>query len=675
MTSSRDKTPGVRVSDRGVEFSVYSENASGMELCLFDTAGTETARLPMAHERGSLFSLFVDGLKPGQRYGYRAYGPWEPMRGQWFDPAKLLVDPYAREIDRPYVFDDKLLEFGVDTADIVPRAIVVADAPTAPGHIPFPDGGLIYEANIKALTMLNPHVPESVRGTVAALGHPAVIEHLQTLGVDAIELMPVTAWIDERHLKPLGLTNSWGYNPVTFMALDPRLCPGGFAELRGAVEALHAAGIGVILDLVFNHTGESDQFGGVLSLRGLDSRTYYRHAADDPSVLINDTGCGNTVACDHPVVRELILDSLRTFVTQAGIDGFRFDLAPILGRTAQGFDTHAETLSAILTDPVLKDRTMIAEPWDIGPGGYQLGHFPAPFLEWNDRARDDLRRFWRGDEYLTGRLADALSGSSHIFSVRDAHVTRSVNFIAAHDGFSLTDITAYVHKHNGPNGENNRDGHDENYSWNNGIEGETDNPVVLERRKQDAKALLASLFASRGAIMLKAGDEGGHSQKGNNNAYCQDNETTWLDWKMLDYELIEYTAMLSEMRKRFSVFSETEFFATGEVEWLRPDGQAMAVADWEAPRCDCLSVVLDTEDRTAGYRTRLAVLINRSHEDAIFTLPERDDHGWHMVVGEKQGAVDIALAPRSVSFYAEKLSENGSWTGLGADAAALHRGN
>ncbi|AQZ53147.1 glycogen debranching protein GlgX [Martelella mediterranea] len=651
------KKPGVRVLDRGVEFSVYSENATGMELCLFDKAGAQTAKLPMAHAGGNLFRLMVDGIKPGQRYGYRAFGEWDPMNGLWFDPAKLLTDPYAREIDRPYRYDPDLSEFGVDTADMVPKSIVVADSAEDIGHVDFPDGGLIYEAGVRALTMLHPDVPKPIRGTVAALAHPAVIDHLKKLGVDAIELLPVTAWMDERHLQPLGLTNAWGYNPVTFMALEPRICPGGIAELRGAVKALHEAGIGVILDLVFNHSGESDQFGGVVSFRGLDNATYYRLAHDDPSVLINDTGCGNTIACDHPMVRCYIVDSLRHFVTEAGIDGFRFDLAPVLGRRYEGFDPDSETLHAILNDPVLKDRTMIAEPWDIGPGGYHLGNFPPPFLEWNDVTRDDIRKFWRGDPSMTGQLADALSGSSHIFSTNGQGSTRSVNFIAAHDGFSLYDLTAYVHKHNAENGEHNRDGHDENYSWNNGVEGETDNELVNNRRRQDLRALLATLFVSRGAIMLKAGDEGGCSQKGNNNAYCQDNEITWLDWAHMDGELVAHTAELSALRKRFAVFSQTDFFTDDDVLWLRPDGKVMDVADWECPECQCLSMVLATTETTTGHPTRLAVLINRGLEEAVFLLPEAHEDGWHSLAGQSQGAVEIALAPRSVSLYAERLNE------------------
>ena len=656
--SEPSKTPGVRVLDRGVEFSVYSESAAGMELCLFDEAGRQTAKLPMAHAGGNLFRLMVDGAKPGQRYGYRAFGDWDPMQGLWFDPSKLLTDPYAREIDRPYRFDTDLTEFGVDTADLVPKSIVVADCGEAIEHVDFPSGGLIYEAGVRSLTMLHPDVPEAIRGTVAALGHAAIIAHLKKLGVDAIELLPVTAWMDERHLLPLGLSNAWGYNPVTFMALEPRICPGGPAELRAAVKALHAAGIAVILDLVFNHSGESDQFGGTLSFRGLDNATYYRLAHDDPSVLINDTGCGNTIACDHPMVRRYIVDSLRYFVSEIGIDGFRFDLAPVLGRAYEGFDPNSETLSAILTDPVLQNRTMIAEPWDIGPGGYHLGNFPAPFLEWNDRARDDIRKFWRGDASMTGSLADALSGSSDVFT--ESPRTRSVNFIAAHDGFSLYDLTAYVHKHNGPNGEHNRDGHDENYSWNNGVEGESNNALVNERRRQDVRALLGTLFASRGAIMLKAGDEGGCSQKGNNNAYCQDNETTWLDWPGMDAALVAHTAALSALRKRFDVFGETAFFTGDDVQWLRPDGRPMEVADWESPQCQCLSMVLSTVETDTGEPSRLAVLINRGHEEAVFKLPETDEHGWHSLAGESAGTVEIALAPRSVSFYAERLPEGQS---------------
>ena len=411
---------------------------------------------------------------PARATAFAAMVTYDPARGLWFDPDKLLVDPYATAIDRPYTYDPRLAARrgeGGDTAPLMPKSVVEAPFAAVANDQPvFKPGGLIYELNVRSFTMLHPQVPPRLRGTVAALALPAVIEHLQKLGVSAVELMPVTAWIDERHLPPLGLSNAWGYNPVTFMALDPRLAPGGLAELRDTVSALRAAGIGVILDLVFNHTGESDEFGPTLSLRGLDNLAYYRHAPDGS--LVNDTGTGNTIAAQHPVVRELILDTLRHFVANAGVDGFRFDLATILGRGNDGFDADAPLLREIRDDPVLSKRVLIAEPWDIGPGGYQLGNFASPFLEWNDRYRDDVRRFWRGDRGMIGQLATRLAGSSDVFA-GPAGKTRTVNFIAAHDGMTLADMVAYERKHNEANGEGNRDGHNDNLSWNNGVEGET----------------------------------------------------------------------------------------------------------------------------------------------------------------------------------------------------------
>lgn len=507
----------------------------------------------------------------------------------------------------------------------------------------FAPGGLVYEIAVKPFTILHPDIPEKIRGTIAALAHPAIIAHLKKIGVDAIELMPITAWIDERHLPPLGLTNGWGYNPVALMALDPRLCPGGMTELRETVETLHAAGIGVILDLVFNHTGESDRYGATLSMRGLDNHAYYRHVPDAPGTLVNDTGTGNTLACDHPRVRELILQTLRHFVIHAGIDGFRFDLAPIIGRTQQGFEAHGETLTAMLKDEILKDRILIAEPWDIGPGGYQLGNFPEHFLEWNDRARDDIRRFWRGDQWTTGALATRLAGSSDIFE--RSGKTRSVNFLAAHDGFTLMDLVSNAHKHNEANGEENRDGHGENFSWNNGTEGATNDPAILGHRSRDAAALLSTLFATRGTIMLTMGDEAGRSQTGNNNAYCQDNAITWMDWSRLDQDLIDHTAMLSSLRRRFSAFAESTFFkGDGDVTWIAPNGEPMQVGDWENLDNPALGMVIATADKDAerktgkgtakgtggktdeatGPSTRLAFVFNRSHEPLTFALP-----GWN----------------------------------------------
>ncbi|RVK95960.1 glycogen debranching enzyme GlgX, partial [Sinorhizobium meliloti] len=407
---------GVTRTPDGTRFTVWSHNAARIDLCLFDEAGnTELSRLPMQRD-GDVHSIALPDIAAGTRYGLRAEGVYSPDHGLWFDPSKLLVDPYAAQLDRPFRHDQRLTVFGEETADLVPKAILTEVKPLEPRPPLFQAGGLIYEIAVKPFTILHPGVPERKRGTVAALAEPVIIDHLTSLGVSAVELMPVVAWIDERHLPPLGLHNGWGYNPIAPMALDPRLVPGGIEELRRTVEVLHQAGIGVVLDLVFNHSGESDRFGATLSMRGLDNLTYYRHAAGRPGELINDTGCGNTIACDHPVVQRLILDSLRHFVLAAGVDGFRFDLASILGRDMGGFRRDAALFSAISADPILCGRVLIAEPWDTGPGGYQLGNFPHSFLEWNDRARDDIRRYWRGDRHAIGVLATALAGSSDSFS-------------------------------------------------------------------------------------------------------------------------------------------------------------------------------------------------------------------------------------------------------------------
>ncbi len=654
MNRMENRPGGVVLTDRGAEFAVWSHHAERIELCLFDSAGrAELRRLPMTKGDDAVHRLHVDGIVKGARYGYRAHGRYAPDHGFWFDPSKLLVDPYAKELDRPFAHDPRLSVFGTDTAALVPKAIVTDDPLAKPLRPLLPKGGFVYELAVKAFTMRHPDVPAEQRGTVAALAHPAVIAHLKRLGVDAVELMPIVAWIDERHLPPLGLTNAWGYNPVALMALDPRIVPGGMTELRETVHTLHEAGIGVILDLVFNHTGESDKLGTTLSLRGLDNLSCYRHLADNPGILVNDTGCGNTLACDHPYIRRLIVDSLRHFVVHAGVDGFRFDLAPILGRTALGFHTTSRTLHAILTDDVLEDRVMIAEPWDIGPGGYQLGQFPDGFLEWNDRARDGIRRFWRGDGHMAGTLATALAGSSDTFTRAGTNETRSVNFVAAHDGFTLFDLVSHSHKRNGRNGEHNRDGHDENYSWNNGIEGDHANPAVLAKRRRDVAALLATLFASRGTIMLTAGDEFGRTQHGNNNAYCQDNELTWLDWAAADKELIDRTAELSAMRRRFSVFGETHFLSGEEdVAWISPAGQPMTVADWEDEAGPGFGMVLKTIDYSLKTEVRLAVLFNRSHAGLDFSLPTGDKGSWRPL-SDHRAVRQIHLQPRSVEFFIE----------------------
>ncbi|WP_246752823.1 glycogen debranching protein GlgX [Sinorhizobium sp. BG8] len=644
---------GASVSADGVIFAVHSHDAARIDLCIFDDEGrTEVRRLAMTREETGRHAAFVAGIGAGTRYGFRADGIYSPDHGLWFDPSKLLVDPYAKVLDRPFVYDGRLGVYGEDTAALVPKAIVTVDKPVAVSPPLLGRGGFIYEVAVRAFTMLHPEVPEAMRGTVGALAHPAVLKHLKRLGVEAVELMPITAWIDERHLPPLGLHNSWGYNPIALMALDPRLVPGGMPELASTVAALRAEGIGVILDLVFNHSGESDRHGATLSMRGLDNLTYYRRLPDRPGDLVNDTGCGNTIACEHPQIRHLVLDSLRHFVLNAGVDGFRFDLASILGREDGSFRPEAALLSEMHADPVLADRVLIAEPWDIGPGGYQLGNFPSAFLEWNDRFRDDMRMFWRGDRHRLGSLATTISGSSDIFSRNGGTTSRSVNFIAAHDGFALMDVVSYTEKHNQANGEDNRDGHNENHSWNNGVEGETGQPDIVAARRRDVMALLASLFASKGSVMITAGDEFGRTQHGNNNAYCQDNSLTWLDWTTADEDLLAYASRLAAARKRFSVFSQDAFFTgAGDVAWLTLGGAPMAVPDWENAVAGSLIMLLSTIDSEQKRQTRLAIVFNRERCDQPLSLPETLGKGWRALLAE--GASPHTAASRSVEFFVE----------------------
>jgi glycogen operon protein len=617
--------PGTHLTHDGVGFGVVSRNAESVFVCLFDDDGRET-RLKLPGRSGDLHHGFVPGAKPGQRYGLRADGPWEPERGHRFDMEKLLVDPYAFALDRAFAWHPDLAKRGLDTAAIVPRAIVQSSPPEAPveAAAQYPPR-LIYELPVKAFTKLHPNVPARLRGTVAALAEPAIIEHLQTIGVDAVELMPLAAWIDERHLPPLGLANAWGYNPVTFMAPDPRLAPRGLAEIRDTVRALHGAGIRVILDVVFNHTGESDIFGPTLSLRGLDNALYYRHASDGS--LINDTGTGNTLALDRPPVVDLAMDAMRYWIAATGIDGFRFDLAPVMGRADHGFDPIAPLLAAMEADPVLRTRIMIVEPWDVGPGGYQLGNFPPRWLEWNDSYRDRVRRFWRGDAGAVGDFATAIAGSSDVFGKRKPSC--SVNFVAAHDGFTLRDAVTFKEKRNHANGEDNRDGNAHEISWENGGD-------------RDARALLATLFLSRGTPMLTAGDEFGRSQNGNNNAYAQDNETAWLDWEHADRSLIEFTANLVASRRSLEDVTRDAFLDAADAEWLGADGAPM---NWSREGQAVLGLVL----------TGTCLWFNRGTTEVAVALPEpREGMAWAPAAGGELSGEDAIIPARSVMLLIEK---------------------
>lgn len=559
---------GARPVAGGTQFAVCARDAEKVELCLF--TGERETRLAM--ERQGDIHIAIARVRPGQRYGYRAHGVWAPDRGLMFDSTKLLVDPYATELDRRFQYDIRLGMEGVDTALLVPKAVVPGPVTVSIPQPPlFSPGGLIYELNVRGFTQRHPAIAPQLRGTIRALAHPAVIAHFKKLHVSAIELMPIVAWIDERHLPPLGLRNAWGYNPVVPMAIDPGLAPGGIEELEDTIVDLRRAGIGVILDIVLNHTGESDLAGPTLSLRGLDNRCYARRS---DGTLINDAGTGNILDASDPIVRAMMLDTLRHFA-RLGVDGFRFDLATILAR-APGFDPQAPIFAEITNDPLLRDRIMIAEPWDVGPGGYQLGQFPEGWLEWNDRYRDDVRRFWRGDPGALGSLATRMTGSSDIFS---GSRSRSVNFIASHDGMTLADTVSYAAKHNEANGENNCDGQDQNFSWNNGTEGASHEPEILGRRQADMRALLATLFASRGTIQLTAGDEFGRSQGGNNNAYAQDNEITWIDWEGRDTALENFVTACAAIRASLPALSDTAFLTSAD--WYDLDGNLMTPESWE----------------------------------------------------------------------------------------------
>ena len=608
--------------------AAVSRHATRILVSIFEN-GQEVARHLLSQRLGDVHFGHVPGLQAGMQYGLRAEGPWAPDEGHRFDPSKLLLDPYATRISTAFAHHAELMQHGIDTAGLVPKAIAghgADDAKPLPPHRP----QFIYEVPVKAFTRLHPDVPPETRGTVSALGEEPVIAHLQRIGVDTVELMPLTAWIDERHLQPLGLTNGWGYNPVSLMAPDPRLAPGGLAEIRAAVEKLHAAGIRVILDIVLNHSGESDIHGTTLSFRGLDHALYYRHAG---AVLVNDTGCGNTLALDEPHVVRLAMDAMRSWVTRTGIDGFRFDLASVMGRTPTGFSTGAPLLAAIEQDPLLSRLIMIAEPWDVGPGGYQLGRFPARWQEWNDRYRDEVRRFWRGEPHAAGGFATRIAGSSDIFGGAERPPSASINFVAAHDGFTLADAVTFAHKNNFANGEANRDGNGHEPTWPGG----------------DVRALLATLFLSRGTPMLTAGDEFRRTQRGNNNAYAQDNALTWLDWTSADQRLIGFTASLVELRRALAAFLP-DHFLTGtavegerfpDAEWIGADGLPMA---WDDPEADVLGLVL-----SAGAK-RLVLVFNRGPARGA-RLPRRSGHRWQRLFCS---AEEPELPAASVSVFAEE---------------------
>ncbi|PPQ28886.1 glycogen debranching protein GlgX [Rhodopila globiformis] len=655
--------PGVSVAGDGINVAVVAPHAEAIAISLFDAQDNETARLRLPERTGPVFHGHIPGVPAGTRYGLRAYGPWDPGNGHRFNPAKLLIDPWATAIDRPVRLHPLLFDVPAprpdDTAPLMPKAIVQPPPVLAAAARPAFDWDrqVIYELHVRGFSMTHTDIPPAIRGTFAALGHPASIAHLTRLGVTAVELMPCAAWTDERHLPALNLTNYWGYNPVAFLAPDPRLAPGGWAEIRAAVDALHAAGIAVILDVVLNHSGESDELGPTLSLRGLDNATYYRLAADR-SRYVNDAGCGNVLAMERAIVTRLGTDALRTWALYGGIDGFRLDLAVALGRRDDGFDPDAPFLAAVEQDPVLSRCALIAEPWDVGAGGHQLGAFPPRWGEWNDHFRDTVRRFWRGDPGMLGDFTTRVAGSADIFAGAHRPLTRSINFAVAHDGFPLADLVAFTRKRNEANGENNRDGSDNNLSWNNGVEGPSDDPAVVAARARDARALLATLLLARGTPMLSLGDELGRTQHGNNNAYAQDNAKSWIDWATADDSLIGFTARLIALRQSLApLFSGQALTGTAtddtglpDVAWLGTDGHALDLADWNRADNRTLVAALYAE----GAR---AVLV--FHADAAATTitlpPPRPGYGWQRVLDSTgtEPADSLAIPARSVTVFQE----------------------
>ncbi|MHA6729071.1 glycogen debranching protein GlgX [Devosia sp. A369] len=644
---------GATLTEGGVNFAVYSESATTIWVSIYDEQDEETDRFELDVHQDHIWAGLVSGLTAGTRYGLRADGPYDPDQGYFFDPMKLLVDPYAKRLDRVFVRSPRLRldrSEAVDTAPLIPKAIVISN--TGETILPRKKApGLFYEMNVRGYTMRHPSVQGPLRGTIAGLTTQRVIDHLKYIGVDTLQLMPTAAWIDEGHLPVLGLTNAWGYNPVAYSAIDPRLAPRGPQELRNMTDLYRKNGISVILDVVYNHTGESDANGPMLSLMGLDAKTYYRFVeVDGKQHLVNDTGTGNTLRCDHPATQRLVIDSLRYWVEEMGVSGFRFDLATILGRDP-GFDPNAVMLQKIKADPVLSKAILVAEPWDPGPGGYALGQFGKEFKEHNDTYRDEVREFWRGEDGKIGALAGKVAGSAEIFNFSGRKPSHGVNMLAVHDGFTLRDLVSYHDKHNGANGENNNDGHNHNASWNCGAEGETDDETIQAARKRDVRALLATLFLSRGVPLLQQGDEMFRTQQGNNNAYAQDNEITWLDWENGDGELVDFVAAMNRFRKAHPALTHDHFLSGQEkngvrdVVWLHPDGREMNEGDWGDSSASVLGMQLRHKD------DEVLVWFNRRAEPVVAHLPEG---GWSVgILSDSLATVPIAdniatLTPRSV---------------------------
>jgi glycogen operon protein len=661
---------GATYDGAGTNFALFSEVAERVELCLFDGEGAET-RVMLPEADAFVWHGYLLGIGPGQRYGYRVHGPYAPAAGHRCDPSKLLLDPYAKAIEGdvdwdPAVFSYQFADPGKrnddDSAPHVPRSVVInpyfdwgVDRPPRTQY----HETVIYEAHVRGLTKLHPALPEEERGTFRGLAHPAVIEHLRGLGVTAIELMPVHQFVTDGVLDHRGLRNYWGYNTIGFFAPQHTYSASGergeqVQEFKSMVRDLHQAGIEVILDVVYNHTAEGNHLGPTLSFRGIDNASYYRLTDDDPRYYLDTTGTGNTLLMRHPHVLQMIMDSLRYWVIEMHVDGFRFDLAAALARQFHEVDRLSAFFDLVQQDPVVSQVKLIAEPWDVGQGGYQVGNFPPLWSEWNGKYRDTVRDFWRGRPATLPEFASRLTGSSDLYEASGRRPVASVNFVTAHDGFTLADLVAYNTKHNEANGEGNRDGSDDNRSWNCGAEGPTDDPAILALRARQQRNFLTTLLLSQGIPMLLHGDEFGRSQRGNNNAYCQDNETSWLDWGHQQEGLAEFTAWLVQLRREHPVFRRRRFFQgqdirrglrgaaarsggrppaaplheLGDIEWLTPAGEEMTDDDWEAGFAKALAVFLNGdaigEPDARGQRVTsgsFLLLFNASEQEVQFTIP------------------------------------------------------
>ncbi|HEV7371883.1 glycogen debranching protein GlgX, partial [Arenibaculum sp.] len=639
----------------GVNFALFSANATKVELCLFDAAGRrELERIELPEYTDEVWHGYLPDARPDTVYGYRVHGPYEPRAGHRFNPNKLLLDPYAKALVGTVRWSDVHFGYRIgssrndlsfdrrDSAPGMPKCRVVDPAftwgPDRPPRVPW-DRTVVYELHVRGYTMMHPTVPAPLRGTFGGLMQREIVDYVRSLGVTAIELLPVHAFMDDRHLVERGLRNYWGYNTIGFFAPDPRyLSKTTVTEFKEMVAHFHDAGIEVILDVVYNHTAEGNEMGPTLSFKGIDNASYYRLLPDNPRYYINDTGTGNTLNLSHPRVLQMVTDSLRYWVTEMHVDGFRFDLATILGREPHGFDQGGGFLDSCRQDPVLSRVKLIAEPWDIGPGGYQVGGFPPGWAEWNDRFRDAVRSYWKGDSSMVPELAARLTASADSFGHRGRRPWASVNFVTAHDGFTLNDLVSYNDKHNEANHEDNRDGHSDNHSWNHGVEGPTDDPEIRTLRARQMRNLLATLLLSQGTPMLLAGDEFARTQHGNNNGYCQDNEISWIDWQGIDDDgraLTEFVRRLIALRQAYPLLRRSRFL-TGEynadlgvkdVTWITPAGTEKTAEQWQDPQARALGMLMDGRAQATGIRRpasdkTLLLIVNAHHESVPFRLPE-----------------------------------------------------